>query len=519
LLTGTVTVNGGRIQQVTYQRLAGRVDYASETFTIDLRLDQAPGVFLTAKGNVPLALLDSSLPPQPIDVVIQSSPINLGLIEGLTDVVRGVTGEIRLDVRVVGTSNDPHLAGAVAVNGGSFTVVPTGVTYKNARMALTLSPDRIVVDSFHLEDSSGRPLELRGSLGTHELRVGALEITIEAQRFEVLRNEFGRMQLDAHLQATGQAESPLVTGSLTIGAGEIRVDEILQRMLSRPYSTEATGFTAALDVAGTLNPWQRLTLNLTLHVPNTLRLSGDNVRLSQGTPVGIGNIGLRVAGDLYLTKDPGQPVYVNGAFDTVSGTYSFQGRRFDVDPASSIIFHGDFNPELYVGVTRDIQGVQTRVVVTGELQKPELVMTSVPPLSESDILSLIVFNTSTNQLTTEQQQDLLVRAGTLAAGFFAAPLVQALSNQIGLDILAVEPGSLPGEGPRVTIGQEIAPGLLARFSRQFGPEPYDEATLEYYLSKILRLRATFSDAQTVTARSPFRRVERAGLDLLFFFSF
>ena len=203
----------------------------------------------------------------------------------------------------------------------------------------------------------------------------------------------------------------------------------------------------------------------------------------------------------------------------MSGTYSFQGRRFDVDPASSIIFHGDLNPELYVGVTRVIQGVQTRVVVTGELQKPELQLTSVPPLSESDVLSLIVFNTQTNQLTTEQQQDLIVRAGTLAAGFIAAPLVTALSNQIGLDILGVEPGSFPGEGPRVTIGQEIAPGLLARFSRQFGAEPYDEATLEYYLSKILRLRATFSDAQTVTARSPFRRVDPAGIDLLFFFSF
>src|SRR5678815_265044 len=105
-------------------------DSSSETFAIDLRLDQAPGVFLTAKGNVPFAFLDSSLAAQPLDVVIQSSPINLGLIEGLTDVVRGVTGEIRLDVRAVGMSNDPHLAGAVAVNGGSFTVVPTGVTYK-----------------------------------------------------------------------------------------------------------------------------------------------------------------------------------------------------------------------------------------------------------------------------------------------------------------------------------------------------------------------------------------------------
>ena len=50
-------------------------------------------------------------------------------------------------------------------------------------------------------------------------------------------------------------------------------------------------------------------------------------------------------------------------------------------------------------------------------------------------------------------------------------------------------------------------------------EPYDEATVEYYLSRILRIRATFSDAGTLLARSPFRRVERAGIDLLFSFSF
>ena len=72
-------------------------------------------------------------------------------------------------------------------------------------------------------------------------------------------------------------------------------------------------------------------------------------------------------------------------------------------------------------------------------------------------------------------------------------------------------------GARVTIGNEIAPGLVARFSRQFGDNEYDEATIEYYLSRILRIRATFSDAGVT--RSPFRRVERAGVDLLLFFSF
>ena len=79
-------------------------------------------------------------------------------------------------------------------------------------------------------------------------------------------------------------------------------------------------------------------------MPDTLRLTGDNVQVSPGTPIGLGDINLRVAGDLYLYKDPGQPIYVTGSFDSISGTYAFQGRRFDVIPASSINFRGDSEP-------------------------------------------------------------------------------------------------------------------------------------------------------------------------------
>ena len=48
---------------------------------------------------------------------------------------------------------------------------------------------------------------------------------------------------------------------------------------------------------------------------------------------------------------------MTGSFDSVSGRYSFQGRQFDVDPTSSINFHGDLNPELDVAVTRTISAV------------------------------------------------------------------------------------------------------------------------------------------------------------------
>lgn len=523
-VNATLTITSGRVDRVNYEQLAGRVDYANHNLDIDLRLDQSRsnGIWVTAAGRVPMSFFTESNSEEPLDVAIKSSRIDLGLLGGLTDVVHDLSGTLTVDLTAVGTARDPHFKGAVAVASAGFVVTASKSAYKNGRAGLTLTTDRIAVDSFHLEDVNGRPLDVSGSLGTHELRVSDLEITATTRRFEIMRNEFGRMELDASLQVRGQWEAPKITGDLTISSGELNVEEILQRTLFQPYATAPTSITELPDAIAALNPWDRLALEITLHVPNSLRLTGENIQVSAGAPIGIGDINLRVLGDLYLYKlsnDPQRRLFVTGSFDRVVGTYAFMGRRFQVNPASSINFRGDPTPDVDVFVTRVISGVEARIGIFGPLRQLELHMSSSPLLDESDILSLIVFDRSTNQLSAGQQQELLVRAGALAAGFIATPLVTAIQNEIGLDILEIDPSGDVRGGARVTIGEEIAPGLVARFSRQFGPEPYDEATVEYYLSRLLRLRATFSDAQSLSARSPFRRVERAGIDLLLFFSF
>ena len=515
--SGSLTLSNGRVERVSYQKLQANFGYDQHTFEVDARLDQSPGVWITAVGKVPLGLMSADSPEQPIDLAVKSSTISLGLIEGITDVVRNVSGNITLDVRVVGTSHDPHLDGRIAIADAAFLVTPTGSRYKNTRAEFALASERITVESLHVEDADGHALEVHGSLGTHELRVGDLQVDGTARHFEVMRGEFGTIDVDATVQLQGRYESPRIVGDISIASGTLRVDEILSRALFQPYSTEETAI-EPIDAVAALNPWDRLGLDLSLHVPATLRLIGDSVRVSQDTPIGLGDINLRVAGDLYLYKDPAQPLSITGSFDQVSGTYAFQGRRFDVVESSSINFRGDLNPEIYVTVTRVISSVETRVSIFGPLKQPELRLASTPPLDESDILSLIVFNTSTNQLSAAQQQQLVARAGVLAAGFLAQPVVSAISTETGIDIFDVEPGDV-GSDVKVTIGHEIAPGLVARFSRQFGQEAYDEATVEYYLSRLFRLRATFSDVQSSVATSLFRRVERAGIDLLLYFSF
>jgi autotransporter translocation and assembly factor TamB len=342
---------------------------------------------------------------------------------------------------------------------------------------------------------------------------------IRARGFEVLRNALGTVQVDARLYARGTYDAPKLFGDVTITGGELRVDEVLSRALFQPYATEALA--PETDVISALNPWQRLSLDVAVHSQNALRMTGENVAVSQNAPLGLGSFNLRASGDVFLYKEPGQAMSVTGSLDSISGSYAFQGRRFELYPSSSVDFRGDLNPNLFISVNRIISGVEARVTIAGTLEEPELRLSSVPPLDPSDILSLIVFNTSTNALSAAEQRELAIRAGALAVGFLTNSLTTALQRSIGLDVLEIEPVTDPssGGGARVTVGQEIAPRLLVRFSRQFGAEEYDEAVMEYLLSRILRIRASFSDASNLASRSPFRRVDPAGIDLLFFFSF
>ena len=178
IVNATVTVTSGRVRRLSFEKLTSRVDYKSGVFDVNARLDQAPGVWMTAIGQVPLGLLDRSRPEEPIHLAVASSDIDFSIIEGVTDVVHDVSGQLRINVTAIGTTKDPHFDGTVDLANTAFAVRTTGSRYKNGRLAVRFTSDRMTVDTLHLEDQRGRALDISGSLGTHELRVGELAIDV-----------------------------------------------------------------------------------------------------------------------------------------------------------------------------------------------------------------------------------------------------------------------------------------------------------------------------------------------------
>ena len=72
----------------------------------------------------------------------------------------------------------------------------------------------------------------------------------------------------------------------------------------------------------------------------------------------------------------------------------------------------------------------------------------------------------------------------------------------------------------MTLGKQISDKAFVRFRQQFGQRSFTEFMLEYQLAKFLRLETPRApETSGVANRLTQRRVERGGVDLIFFFSY
>ena len=75
-------------------------------------------------------------------------------------------------------------------------------------------------------------------------------------------------------------------------------------------------------------------------------------------------------------------------------------------------------------------------------------------------------------------------------------------------------------GAGITLGQQIGDCAFLKLRQQFGERNVTEFLVEYQLSRFLRLQLTGAPETTGSAnRINQRRVERGGIDLIFFFAY
>jgi translocation and assembly module TamB len=520
---GRAQVSDGGIRQFTYDSLSTTFRYSDRGITLDARLQQNPTQWITAKGYLPLALFRSSNDPSAaadrIDFAVDSSPMDLGLIQGFTAALTQVTGTFEAHVTVGGTADDPQPSGAITLTEGNMEVEPTGVRYRHIAGEIEFLPDRVRIERLTALDNQENELSVTGELAIDRRRVDNVRIQIAADDFKVVDNEVGNVRLRTALEIGGDLRAPQLTGTLAVTTGTVNLDPIFALVGTSPYPTEPIDARASATAPAPTGPFAALTMDVTVTVPDDLVVRAASVQ-APGAPVGLGALNVTLGGDLRATKERGGPILLMGAVNTVRGTYDFQGRRFEILRDGAIRFTGgdELDPALDIRTRRLIQGVEARVNVRGTLRKPQIELSSTPPLEEADILSLIVFNQPVNQLGEGQQISLAARAQSLAVGAVAGQIAQSIGRALNLDTFEIQVAPETGSDAEVTIGEQLGQDLYVRVQQGIGNHATTNFILEYELTEWLRLQTNFVQGSN-TQPSVFRRAQGTGVDLILFLSY
>jgi hypothetical protein len=512
-VTVQLRVTDGRMQEVPYNSLTGNVAYAAQRLSVDVALDAGTNGQLAAKGTLPLALGEKTGPLPPFDLRVDSSSIQVGLLQPLVPQVTKLAGTALVDVRVTGPADAPRIDGTVGIQQTTFEVVETGVTYQQLNADLLLEGQGLTVRQLTVLDGNGREARVEGRLSLPGLSPDrAFNLRLTANEFLVLDNEAGEVAIDAQLQAAGTIAAPKVTGTIEVERGRLEVDTLLDRLVAPGYRPSKVPEIAEAPPP-TIGPYANSALQLAVTLPDNVVVRGRGLRTGD-TSIGMGDVNLTLGGTLTVSKDPGGEPEVLGRVNVVRGTYDFQGRRFTMVRGSGVQFRGALtNPTLDIRAEREISSVIAQVRVTGSLREPAVTLTSSPPLDEGDILSLIVFNQPMNELGTNERVSLAARAGALAASAIATPIADSVARALDLDVFEIRPSSDISTGGSITIGRQLNDNLFVGFQQQFGTEEASQLSFEYRLTEFLRIMTSF--AQGADRSAAMARAEAAGIDLLF----
>jgi autotransporter translocation and assembly factor TamB len=529
-------IDKGGFRQFHYDALTGTVNYSGKGVTLDTTLQQNASAWITAKGYVPTSAFrlgvaaggehhEAPSPEDRIDLHLDSSQVDLGIVQGFTTELTKVTGTVQAKVDVTGAVDDPHPTGGITVQNGAFIVDRTGVAYTNLDGKIDLQPDRIHVDTIHLLDNHRQPMSISGDLAIHELTFGAFNVAVKADDFKVLDNTMGNVRVNSDLRITGELAYPRIEGELGVTTGVINLDEIIAQTGDSAYATKPIEYLTEPGAAETKaqvapsSAFEALRMYVHVTVPDDLVLKGNDLNVTD-SPVGFGALNVTIGGDLAVSKEPWDQVRLIGIVNTVRGTYDFQGRRFAILRDGTIRFEGldDLDPRLDIRTERVIQGVEANVNIRGRLHTPEIVLTSTPPLEQADILSLIVFNQPINQLGERQQISLAQRAAGMAAGAFASEIAQSIGSALNLNLFEISVVPDGGATAQLTIGQQVSQNLFVKVQQDLGDQSSTNFIFEYQLNNWLRLQSNFLQG-TSTQQSLFRRAQGSGADLIFFFSY
>jgi translocation and assembly module TamB len=343
------------------------------------------------------------------------------------------SGQITLNVGAQGSRTHPELNGTIGISNAGLSVENLPA-FEKIRGQLDINGERIQVKDL-TGQLGGGSFEIHGFAA---YRPGVrYNLGMTAKGVRVLYPEGIRSQLDADLNFTGQPNKSYLAGQVVVNH------------LSLTQSFDLANFTQVFG--GPSSPSAGMADNINLNV---------GVSSSRALEVSSNQLSMQGTADLHLQGTLAAPVLI-GRTNVTGGELFFNEKRFQIENAT-IAFANSVRtaPVVNLTATTTVSQFNLTVNLMGPLDKLRTTYTSDPPLSEVDVINLLITGHTTAQASS-------VSAQSVVASQVGGQVSNRLEKLTGISSLTIDPqigGNQGNAGSRLAIQQRVTKNLFFTFA-------------------------------------------------------
>lgn len=406
--------------------------------------------------------------------------IDLGLLSFLTPFFDDLKGTAALTTQYALNKSGWSLFGSAYLTNGSIRIPDFPHSVENIEADLLFSEDKVIINKLTSQFASGR-INANGNLEIKGLRNIKTDIYGKFKDINLLVPKDINTKGSGDFHITGKWFPYLMEGNYIIQSGTLTKDFSNNEQTKTSYTRE-----------------QLLPQEFNKEVKDIVIFNFDTI-FSKGIDIKNELINSKVYGKLKIKGPPANSILLGQVQLQRNGKIYFKDTEFEVEIAD-IKFNdpNKLNPELYISantvVTESLDNTTQRydinMLIQGKTNNPTINLTSNPPRSDKDIISLLALGVTTESYQTAEDSQIAKQSYEVGASILTKnKFGRDLKERTGLEfkVSSALDQTNNSASPKVTISKQWTPTIETSASRTFGESTTNDLKVEYQLNRNISL--------------------------------
>ncbi len=457
-LRAEITAKDLEYMKFKSDRLTISLLYSNDKLGLDLKIIDKNEETLSAVADATIKFdpenMGESIGQAVYRAAVKSKGVDISPLSIFNEEIQELDGKLLVDLVAEGTGGGPNVSGRLEL--------------RDVTMKILALRNKIRIDNAVM-DMSGKYGTLRPATidtgegkGVFEGRVDFRDLSYAGKgtMSNMLMKTYPAdvtASLDGDVEVEGKFLNAFIKGNITARNIEIMVPEKpLKEIESIKFIDEQDSEKEEFIFTGEKEEdfvEEFIALDLDVDIPSDSWVKG-------------GGANIEVEGKLDVNKNYKEPYLITGNIDVLRGDYQFSGRLFKIE-SGTVSFSGKkiTDPFLDLRATYEVSGVEVYINITGTAEKPKIQLSSDPPLDENEIVSYLVFGTSSEKLSTDDRAQFQQRAGEVLGTMAVGEIREALGEDFAIDVMTIKGGQTGFRDTHLEIGKYLTDDLYVGYER------------------------------------------------------